>query len=260
MKNYLSAVWRCRYFWWSLVKMDLRTRYRRSILGMGWSLLHPIAMTAVLCLVFHKVFHADIREYGPFLLAGLATWNYIVTVSIQGCQCFFQGESYIRQHPAPLAVYPLRTALGGTVHFLIALVVVLVLTWGLKGFGNLSCLVCLLPALLLLFTFCWSLAVLAGSANVLFQDTQHLTEIGFQILFYATPVMYPAAQLRNTGLQWLLYYNPLVPFLELIRKPVLEAQFPSAATFGIAATCALVALTGASLTLARLQRRLIFHL
>ena len=127
MGSYLAAIWRCRYFWMSLVKMDLRTRYRRSVLGMGWSLLHPIAMTTILCVVFHTVFHQPIREYAPFLLAGLATWNYIVTATLQGCQCFFQGESYIRQYPAPLAVYPLRTALGGTVHFLIALVLVTLL-------------------------------------------------------------------------------------------------------------------------------------
>src|SRR5437870_135883 len=121
MGNYLAEIWRCRYFWITLVKVDLRTRYRRSILGMGWSLLHPIAMTAILCIVFHTIFHAKIREYAPFLLAGLAIWNYVLSSTLSGCQCFFQGESYIRQYPAPFAIYPLRTALGGSVHFLIAL-------------------------------------------------------------------------------------------------------------------------------------------
>ena len=48
MSRYLAAIWKCRYFWLSLVKMDLRTRYRRSALGLGWSLLNPIAMTAVM--------------------------------------------------------------------------------------------------------------------------------------------------------------------------------------------------------------------
>ena len=48
MGSYLAAVWRCRYFWLSLVKMDLRTRYRRSVLGMGWSLLQPIAIAVIL--------------------------------------------------------------------------------------------------------------------------------------------------------------------------------------------------------------------
>src|SRR5207244_3703621 len=123
------------------------------------------------------------------LLAGLATWNYLVTATLSGCQCFFQGESYIRQYPAPLAIYPLRTALGGTIHFLLALAITLVLVWYFKGFGNLPYLICLVPTVLLLFVFAWSMSVLAGFANVHFQDTQHLTEVAFQILFYASPVI-----------------------------------------------------------------------
>src|SRR5262249_11151479 len=137
MVGYARAVWRCRYFWLSLVKMDLRTRYRRSVLGMGWSLLHPIAMTAILCAVFHSILMPGkkLSECAAFLLAGLACWTYIVTVTVQGCQCLFQGESYIRQYPAPIAIYPLRTALGGTVHFLLALAVVVLLAWWIHGFG-----------------------------------------------------------------------------------------------------------------------------
>src|SRR5436190_17576829 len=125
MGSYFADIWRCRYFWLSLVKMDLRTRYRRSVLGLGWSLLHPIAMTIVLCTVFSAIFKAKIEDYGPFVLAGLATWNFLLTSTTQGCQCFFLGESYIRQYPSPLAIFPLRTVLGATVHFLMALVVVL---------------------------------------------------------------------------------------------------------------------------------------
>src|SRR5207245_6195423 len=97
MGNYLAAIWRCRFFWLSLVRMDLRTRYRRSVLGMGWSLLHPIAMTAIICIVFTKVFGLNSRNYVLHVLAGLACWNYILFVALQGCQCFYQGEMYIRQ-------------------------------------------------------------------------------------------------------------------------------------------------------------------
>jgi ABC-type polysaccharide/polyol phosphate export permease len=261
MGDYLRAVWKCRYFWLSLVKMDLRTRYRRSLLGMGWSLLHPIAMTAILCVAFHKIFHVDIHDYAPFLLAGLACWNYIVTVSVQGCDCLFQGEPYIRQHPAPMAIYPLRTALGGAIHFLIALAVVLVLVGLLKGFPNPPALLCLVPTVLLLFVLGWSLAVLAGFANVYFQDTKHIAEVGFQLLFYATPIMYPAQVLGGEGrMATLLRYNPLGALLGLIREPVIYGRVPSAATFAVACGMVLLAGGAATLTLARLQRRLIFHL
>src|SRR5262249_16103313 len=168
MSEYVRAIWRCRFFWLSLVKMDLRTRYRPSLPGMAWSLLTPIAMTIILCTVFHQILNVDITQYGPFLMAGLACWNYILTATLQGCQCFYLGESYIRQYPAPAAIYPLRTALGGAVHFLLALGVVILLTWYLHGFGNVPALIYLVPAVVLLMILGWSLAVLAGFANVLF--------------------------------------------------------------------------------------------
>ncbi len=260
MGNYLGAMWRCRYFWLSLVKNDLRTRYRRSMLGMGWSLLHPLAMTAILCIVFHTLFGQDISQYGPFLLAGLACWNYIVTVTVQGCQCLFMGEVYIRQYPAPMAIYPLRTALGGVIHFLIALALVLVLDGFINGFSPPLALLSLIPSVALLFLFGWSAAVLAGFANVYFTDTQHLSEVAFQIMFYATPIMYPASMLQQRNLGWMVRYNPAVWFLRLIREPILEGKVPSAMTFAGAGLVVLVSVTAATLALVRFQRRVIFQM
>jgi ABC-type polysaccharide/polyol phosphate export permease len=262
MLSYLNSVWRSRYFWMSLVKMDLRTRYRRSLLGMGWSLLHPIAMTAILCFVFSQIFMptGGIRQYAPFLLAGLATWNYILTVSVQGCQSLYIGEPYIRQYPAPLAIYPLRTALGGTLHFLIALCVVLAMSWILKGFGNLPALLFLFPSLILLFLLVWSMAVLTAVANVYFQDSEHLCEVGFQVLFYTTPILYGKEMLQARNLGWVADYNPLAAFLELIRCPILTGEPPSLVTFLVATLTVLVVGGAAVMTLKRNERKLIFHL
>jgi ABC-type polysaccharide/polyol phosphate export permease len=272
MANYLAAIWRCRHFWLSLVKMDLRTRYRRSVLGMGWSLLHPIAMTVILCIVFTGLMSPEkgVAFYGPYLLAGLATWEYIRNVTLQGCQCFYQGEAYIRQYPAPMAIYPLRTALGGTIHFLIALVVVVLLAAGLRFLVpgavppqnniGLRALPSLLPSVLIAFVFVWSVAVLSGCANVYFQDTQHLCEVAFQILFYATPIIYEKETLQARGLGWLADCNPLVAFLDLFRYPIIARSLPPLASYLLALTMAVLALCAAAFTLARCQRRLVFHL
>src|SRR5262245_15177349 len=96
--SYLAAVWRCRYFWLSLVKMDLMTRYRRSLLGLGWSLVHPIVMTIILSTVFHSIFRTEIEHYTLFVMIGLVVWNFLTGATLQGCHCFLQAESYIRQY------------------------------------------------------------------------------------------------------------------------------------------------------------------
>jgi ABC-type polysaccharide/polyol phosphate export permease len=249
--------------------MDLRTRYRRSVLGLGWSLLHPLAMTTVLCVVLGGVLMpgANIFTYGPFLMVGISLWSYIVTAAVAGCSSMFQGESYIRQFPAPMAIYPLRTALGGTIHFLIALGVVTVIAFVFRLIDPTSPLVrhpaallSLAPSVLVLFLFTWSLAVLTGFANVFFQDTQHLCEVGFQILFYMTPVCYDAKLLRDRSLGLLVDLNPLASFLELFRLPILQGEVPALSTYMTAVLTAVLTVGCAAWTLSRKQQTLIFHL
>lgn len=228
MTTYLSDIWRLRYFWSALVRIDLRNRYRRSMIGIGWSLLHPIAMTVVFCVVFSQIWHKDWKEYGPYVLTGLIFWNFITSGMNQGCQCFFQGESYIRQHPAPLAIYPLRTALGAGIHFLFGLCVLLTFVWLVNGFGNLPFLISLLPTMVLMFIICWSMAICMGVLNVLFQDCQHLIEVLLQILFYLTPIMYDIKDLNLGGrLLKIFYLNPLTIMLNMLRQPVLYSELPS---------------------------------
>jgi ABC-type polysaccharide/polyol phosphate export permease len=240
--------------------MDLRTRYRRSVLGLGWSLLHPLAMTGILCLVFAGLFNFEWRDYVPSVLAGLVCWNYVLFVTLQGCQCYYQGEMYIRQFPAPMAIFPLRTALGGTIHFLIALGVVVIVAGIFKGSANILALLSLVPSVVLLFVFVWSLAVLAGFANVFFNDTQHLCEIGFQILFYATPIMYPPEWLVKQHLGWVVRSNPINAFLQLIREPILHERMPAFSSYAWASLIVLGSTTVAGILLGKLQRKLIFKL
>jgi ABC-type polysaccharide/polyol phosphate export permease len=260
MVGYLRAVWLCRYFWLSLVKIDLRTRYRGSVLGIGWSLLHPIAMTAILCTVFSTIFNQDIHFFAPYLMAGLTFWAYLVNVSIVGCQCFFQGECYIRQHPAPMAIYPLRTMLGSGFHFALSLLLVLVLTWICRGLPGPLPLLSLLPTMALLLVFGWSLAVLFGLATVRFRDTHHLSEVLFQVLFYLTPVMYTPDLIRDRKLEALVRFNPLTPFLRLLREPMLDNHPPGPSVY-LAATLIVLLVAGlATFALRREERRLIFHL
>lgn len=264
MLTYFDAIWKCRHFWFSLVKLDLRTRYRRSFLGIGWSLLHPICMTAILCLVFHRLFNQSIADYAPHVLAGLAVWHYVVNCTLHGCQSFFMGEQYIRQTPMPLAIFPLRTVLSATFHFAVAIGLVVLIVIGLDIAGlravNYATVPLVVPALAMLFLFCWSVAILAGLMTVYFRDTQHLCEVGFQICFYATPIIFKARLLEEHGLGWLVRFNPLVVFLRLIREPLLEGTAPSAFTYleGLGIIAAAAGL--ASLLMARLQKRLIFHL
>ena len=295
MKTYLEAIWNCRYFWLSLVRMDLRSRYRGSVLGIFWSLLHPIAMTAILCVVFSCAFGQNLRTYAPLVFTGLTFWGFFTASAVQGCLCFFQGEPYIRQHPAPLAIYPLRNVLGAAFHFIIGLGLAIVIglivgpdtgknpsatrlmqadlatvndSQSSPG-GNPSATrltqVLALPSLLvsciLLLLFGWSVSILTGLFSVRFRDSRYLVELGLQGLFYLTPVMYRIESFKDKHrLTQLLQYNPLVAFLDLIRDPILLGRIPSLTTYACATTVVLVVAVAATTALWIDERRLIFHL
>jgi ABC-type polysaccharide/polyol phosphate export permease len=270
MQAYLGAIWNCRFFWLSLVKMDLRSRYRGSVLGIGWSLLHPIAMTAILCVVFRVAFNEKLSTYAPFVFIGMTFWGYFSSVLVQGCGCFFQGESYIRQFPAPMAIYPLRTVLGSAFHFIIGLTLAIVLALSFGPDTDLSptatrstqllALTSLLPSLVLLLLFGWTLAILFGLLCVRFRDTRHLTEIALQGLFYLTPIMIPPSRLPGRRLAMVLECNPLSPFLKLLREPILYGRIPSLSYYGIAAGIVLLLAVASIITLWVEERRLIFYL
>jgi len=262
MLSYFKRVWACRYFWLSLVQIDLRARYRRSLLGVGWSLVRPAMFTLILCVVFHKLFRRmDVWSYAPYLLSGLTLWDFLTTATRQGCQCFFQAESYIRQHPSPLAIFPLRTALTEAFHFSVALGVMMVFSIVLHGLVVVWAWWSLIPTFVLLVLLAWSLATLAGMMNVFFQDTQHLCDMAFQILFYATPIIYYVSDLGTGRLGWLITHcNPVVPFLELLREPLLHGRVANLNSFLVAGLLTMVLTTVAAGACARLQRRIIFHL
>lgn len=265
MVGYFHNVWTTRYFWLALVRSDLYARYRRSVLGIGWTLIHPIVMTAVMCVVFHKLLNVDVGQYAPFVLVGLALWGFVTHVIVQGCHTFYVGTAYIRQHAAPLAIYPLRTTLAGGIHFLLALIIALVATsfagrTAGDGSAGVLPLLTLIPTLCLLLLTGWSVAILVGLTNVFFRDTEHLSEVALRISFYLTPVMYPPRVLRESGLEWLSTYNPLAAYLDLLRTPILDASFPAPAAVVVAGSTSLLLVAAAALAMSRFESKIVLHL
>jgi ABC-type polysaccharide/polyol phosphate export permease len=271
MMGHLTAVWAYRHFWLALVRSDLRARYRRSVLGVGWSLLQPIAMSGVLCLVFSSLFPmadatlvgypAPWRAYAAYLLAGMMVWEYLRNSLLLGCSALIHNEAYIRQCPLPYAIYPLRTVLGTTVHFLISLTAVSLLVCLLRGSPEpLGQLWAVLPAVPLLLLFAWGVATVAAFATVYFHDFSHLFEVAAQLAFFLTPIMYTADKLVDKGLGDLLVLNPVVPFIELVRQPLALGQPAALGAYLHAAGLAAAAAGLGVGAIGWLQKKVIFHL
>jgi ABC-type polysaccharide/polyol phosphate export permease len=110
-----------------------------------------------------------------------------------------------------------------------------------------------------MFILGWSLALLSGFVTAYFPDMQHLTEVGLQILFYATPIIYPADTIKG-NLGWLIGCNPLTAFISLLRSPLVNGEFPSPAHYLAAGLSTAIIAGAATFTLVRLQKTIIFQL
>lgn len=259
--DYLRRIWTLRYFWSSLVVNDIRSRYRRSILGVGWSLLRPLCMTAIFCLVFGTIFKQDLAKYAPYVLIGMTTWQFLSESLILGAHSFTASAAYIRQQKVPGAIFPLRTVLGAGFHFVVAFTLGIALTAWLQGIPSPAHLLVLPVSMLILLALGWCLAIVAGVVQTHFPDTIYLLEIGLQILFYLTPITYRIeAFTEHERLSAILKLNPACSILDLFRQPLLDGQLPSMSSLGVSVGVTAFAATIAWLLLRRLERTLVFWL
>jgi lipopolysaccharide transport system permease protein len=262
MIQHLTAMWKFRHFLLALVKLDLGLRYRRSVIGIGWSLLNPIAMTFVFTIVFSNLLgNGDPISYAAYVLTGMAVWGFLRDSALNGCRCFMTNEAYIRQSPIPYTIYTLRTVLGQAIHSLIAIGVVVAMIAIFNADAKVLIRVAIIfPGLVLALLTAWAASTIAAFATVYFHDTQHLLEVGAQILFFLTPIMYNRKLLDDKGLGWIVDANPVTWLLELTRTPLLTGWMPLPQMYlaGAGFTIALIGLAVG--TTAWLQKRVIFHL
>jgi ABC-type polysaccharide/polyol phosphate export permease len=264
MVRHLSAVWAFRHFLVALVGLDLKKRYRKSAIGLGWTLLQPVAMTAVFVVLFSNILGQNPRTYTTYLLVGMTVWGFLRDCALSGCHSLLQNESFIRQCSLPYALYPLRTVLGQAIHSSVALLVGLLAVVILEGSpAAVEALWMAAPALALVFVCGWALATIFAFANVYFHDVQHLLEVGAQVMFFITPIMYEPRVLEQKGLKWMVVFNPVNLFLELIRTPIVSVEHTIASPvksylYAVGFTVLLVALAVG--TVARLRKRVIFQM
>jgi homopolymeric O-antigen transport system permease protein len=233
----VADLWRYRELVALLVGRDLKVRYKRSVLGMGWTLLSPLLQMAVYTFVFSTIMRVNVPQFPVFLLAGLLPWT-LVSVSITGAsQCLLNNQGLIRKVAVPQMVYPLAVVASKLVDLLLSLVPFTALALLLGRWPGASWLV-LLPALVLVTLFSAGLALLFSSLTVFYRDMRHLTDIVIQIWFYVTPVLYPIEYLEKLPYPWLrtlLLANPATPIIRLFQEALYEGRAPSAAMLGGAA-------------------------
>jgi lipopolysaccharide transport system permease protein len=221
------GIWEARYFWLHLSLADLRSKWRRSFMGMMWSILQPLGMTLLLALVFSRLFHVDIVLYAPYILSGIITWEFMASSLTGGSLAFVQADAYIKQCKHPLAIYTLRLILSNLIVLMLAssvlwvwVLIVLPQNIGLPWLSVLT----FFPLVALII---WPLASLLAYLGARFRDIPHVMGLVLQAVWFISPVYFEEKMFRNGGLNGLVDYNPIYHLLQIVRAPILEGQWPT---------------------------------
>lgn len=210
-----------------LVRRDILTRYKRSVLGVAWTLLNPLGMMIVLTLAFSQVFRfGEIQSYPAYVLSGLLGWTLFSQTTVAAMVNLVWGGGLLHRIYIPRSSFALAAVGAGLVNIVLAFIPLL-LVMLVTG-------VTLRPALLFLplpvfFLACFALGVglIISTLAVYFPDVSEMYTIVLTGWMYLTPVIYPEEILPATYRFWITHLNPMYHLVKLFRLPVYYGRLPA---------------------------------
>ena len=259
MLNEVAKAVRLWPVWFRLGTWDVRRRYTRTSLGIAWIFLHLTIQLAAVGFIYTILLGQNVETFIPILATGLIIWGYLTSSIVEGGNAFITSEGYIKQIGLPIYIYVFRafvsitivTLMSSLVYVVVAIVLRIPVDWGslwaLPGLVLLG-----VVSILLIFTF--------AHLNSRFRDIGQLALSAMQVLFYLTPVIWPADILQKRGLSIVYEVNPLYHLLEILRRPLLHAQRADLVDYAF--VLGLVALLAGSAVLVswRFHRKVIYFL
>lgn len=247
---------RSRGLLWDLVWKDLRARYRNTIMGFVWAVLQPLMLMLILTFVFSVIFPGKVEGVDggsdhPFhvtLLCGLIFWQFFATSLGRCTNSLLDNHDLVKKVYFPREVVPIAAMGNAVVNLLIGFVVLLIIH--LLAGGSLGLGIVWLPIIFAIqFTLILGLALLCSSLNVYYRDVAYMVDVVLTLGFYATPLFYPLAFVRDWAagvgtygqpLLTLYMMNPMVGFVEAYRQCILDGVTPDLALLAWPAVCAVV--------------------
>ena len=212
-----------------LIRRDLVSRYKRSVLGIAWTMLNPLGTMLILTIVFSRVF-SQIKSYPVFILSGLIVWNFFSQTTQHCMDSTLWGSGLFKSIYLPRTSFIVSSIGTGIVNFIISLAPLLIIMLFTGIPIKLS--VIMLPVVLLLLSF-FSLGVglLLSAYSVFFPDIAEMYTIVLMAWMYLSPVIIPEETIGGILNGLILKINPLFYLIKLFRSVVYDGVFPSISLF-----------------------------
>ncbi len=225
----LREALRYRHLVFQLARRDILTRYKRSFLGVAWTLLNPLGMMLILTLVFSNVFRfGTIHGYPAYVLSGLLAWNFFSQTTTAAMVNLVWGGGLLHRIYIPRASFALAAMATGLVNILLALIPLLGVML-ITGVPIRPALLFLPVPLLLLVCFSLGIGLMLSTIAIYFPDVKEMYQIALVAWLYLTPVIYPIEVLPDYLRFWITTLNPMHHLIHLFRLAVYFGRFPTAA-------------------------------
>jgi len=221
----LRGIFKYRELIFQLIRRDLISRYKRSFLGVAWTMLNPLGTMLILTLVFSRLFHS-VQSYPTYVLSGLIAWTFFAQTTTAALNQNIWGGSLLHRIYLPRTAFTI-SALGiGLINLILSLAPLALIMIVIASPFHITLLFLPVP-IILLGTFALGVSLIFSTLAIYFPDVVEVFQVALTAWMYLTPIIYPEEIITNTYQHWLLDFNPMYYFVEIFRQPVYDGTIPS---------------------------------
>jgi len=220
----LRGLWQYRDLVLQLVRRDVVARYKRSMLGIAWTMIQPLGMMLILTLVFSQLFH-QVENYAVYVLCGLIAWTFFSQTTVAGIRHMVWGEPLMHRIYLPRSVFCVAAVGTGVINLVLSFAP-LVLIALLLGTRLHKAILFIPVSMLMLAAFSLGLSLLLSSLALSFPDVLEIYQILLTAWMYLTPVIYPRTMITDPVAQAVIRFNPMLYLVETFRQPIYDGVIP----------------------------------
>ena len=237
MLQFIKNIYKYRYLLVELVSRDIKKKYRRSILGVFWSLLNPIFTMLITAMIFSHLFRFDIENYPLYLLCGQIIFTFYNESTRFAMLAIIENGDLLKKVYVLKYLFPTSRVLSSCVNLLFTLPTLFLIIIVTNTNFSFATLTFIIPLALMLI-FCLGVGLILATLAVYFRDMVHLYSVFLSLLSYATPIFYPESIVPEEY-ALVLKLNPICYFLRAFRQSVCDGTMPD---LDLLLTCLVISL------------------
>ncbi len=249
----------------NLVSKDFKIKYRRSVLGVAWSVLNPLFTMLVLTVVFNMILRIDVgADFATYYIVGSSLWTFFSESTSTALGSILASGALIRKVYIPKYIFPLEKCLFSLVNFSFSLIAVLAVMLIRGVYPTWTALLFPIPVIYC-FIFSCGMSLFLSAVTVYLRDVQHLYGVLLTMWIYLTPMLYPLSLLKDLPenfkiIERIVMYNPLTHYIEFFRDVIMRATIPSLKENIVCLVASLVMFAFGSFVFKKAEGKFILHL